>query len=77
MIDRLKVYRAIDKLDRLGPKAVFELLTNGRMDASGDFTPGAGMGLEGARFIMMSIGVRTRVLCYRPEIGYAMVYVGE
>ena len=40
---RLKVMRAIDKLDRLGPNGVFQLLTTGRKDESGDFTKGAGL----------------------------------
>ncbi len=40
---RLSVLRAIDKLDRLGPGGVFALLTGGRRDESGDFTPGAGL----------------------------------
>jgi histidyl-tRNA synthetase len=35
--------RALDKLDRLGPQAVKELLGRGRMDESGDFTKGAGL----------------------------------
>src|ERR1700754_4784155 len=39
----LTVLRAIDKLDRLGASGVFELLTTGRKDESGDFTPGAGL----------------------------------
>jgi histidyl-tRNA synthetase len=49
--DRRKVVlRAIDKLDRLGPSAVFKLLTEGRTDDSGDFTPGAGLSaLRGAQ----------------------------
>src|SRR5262249_6366247 len=38
---RITVFRAIDKLDRLGPTAVFQLLTTGRKDESGDFTRGA------------------------------------
>jgi histidyl-tRNA synthetase len=33
--------RALDKLDRLGPQAVKELLGKGRKDESGDFTKGA------------------------------------
>jgi histidyl-tRNA synthetase len=41
---RLTVLRAIDKLDRLGPKGVRELLGAGRKDESGDFTKGAGLG---------------------------------
>jgi histidyl-tRNA synthetase len=40
---RLTVLRAIDKLDRLGPAGVFDLLGPGRRDESGDFTRGAGL----------------------------------
>jgi histidyl-tRNA synthetase len=40
---RLVAMRAIDKLDRLGAKAVMELLGDGRRDESGDFTKGAGL----------------------------------
>ena len=40
---RLAVLRAIDKLDRLGPDAVGDLLGAGRKDESGDFTKGAGL----------------------------------
>ena len=40
---RLTVLRAIDKLDRLGPRGVADLLGKGRRDESGDFTPGAGL----------------------------------
>jgi histidyl-tRNA synthetase len=38
---RLTVLRAIDKLDRLGPEGVKQLLGAGRKDESGDFTKGA------------------------------------
>jgi histidyl-tRNA synthetase len=38
---RLTVLRAIDKLDRLGPEGVRQLLGEGRKDESGDFTKGA------------------------------------
>jgi histidyl-tRNA synthetase len=38
---KLKVLRALDKLDRLGRGGVAELLGAGRKDESGDFTPGA------------------------------------
>jgi histidyl-tRNA synthetase len=38
---RLTVLRAIDKLDRLGPDGVRQLLGEGRKDESGDFTRGA------------------------------------
>lgn len=42
---RLVVLRAIDKLDRLGPDGVRQLLGEGRKDDSGDFTKGAGLPL--------------------------------
>ncbi len=42
---RLIVLRAIDKLDRLGPDGVRQLLGEGRKDESGDFTKGAGLSL--------------------------------
>ncbi len=38
---RMTVLRAIDKLDRLGPEGVRQLLGAGRKDESGDFTKGA------------------------------------
>ncbi|MDX2265660.1 MAG: histidine--tRNA ligase [Hyphomicrobiales bacterium] len=38
---RLGVLRAIDKLDRVGPAGVEQLLGKGRKDESGDFTKGA------------------------------------
>lgn len=40
---RLAVFRAMDKLDRLGVDGVIHLLGKGRKDESGDFTPGAGL----------------------------------
>ena len=40
---RLGVLRAIDKLDRLGPEGVTQLLGAGRKDESGDFTKGANL----------------------------------
>ncbi len=40
---RLRVLRAIDKLDRLGLEGVEQLLGEGRKDESGDFTEGAGL----------------------------------
>lgn len=72
---RLRCYRAVDKLDRLGAKAVLELLTVGRKDASGDFTKGAGLDLRTACFVLDCMGIATQVICHRPEIGFAMVYV--
>lgn len=43
---RLSILRALDKLDRLGASGVADLLGKGRMDESGDFTKGAGLGLK-------------------------------
>src|SRR6478609_1221963 len=43
---RLAVLRAIDKLDRLGPDGVRQLLGPGRKDESGDFTKGASLGAD-------------------------------
>jgi len=40
---RMRVLRAIDKLDRLGLAGVEQLLGAGRKDDSGDFTEGAGL----------------------------------
>lgn len=42
-IQRLNVLRAIDKLDRLGPQGVEDLLGEGREDESGAYTKGAGL----------------------------------
>ncbi|MEM7690809.1 MAG: histidine--tRNA ligase, partial [Pseudomonadota bacterium] len=46
------VLRAIDKLDRLGPEGVFELLGEGRKDESGDYTEGASLGPEQAAKVL-------------------------
>jgi histidyl-tRNA synthetase len=55
-IHRLIVLRAIDKLDRLGPTGVFQLLTTGRKDDSGDFTKGANLSLAQADNVMRYLG---------------------
>jgi histidyl-tRNA synthetase len=52
------VLRAIDKLDRLGEDGVRWLLTMGRKDDSGDFTPGAKLGSEKADIIMEFVRAR-------------------
>ncbi|KQB95906.1 histidine--tRNA ligase [Loktanella sp. 1ANDIMAR09] len=46
------VLRAIDKLDRLGADGVRALLGEGRKDASGDFTKGAGLADAQAEVVM-------------------------
>ncbi|MBL8548534.1 MAG: histidine--tRNA ligase [Hyphomonadaceae bacterium] len=49
---RLRVLRAIDKLDRLGAQGVSLLLREGRKDESGDFTEGAKLSADGAKAVM-------------------------
>ncbi len=55
---RIAAFRAIDKLDRVGPQGVFLLLRSGRKDESGDFTPGANLGIPEADNIMRFLGFR-------------------
>jgi histidyl-tRNA synthetase len=55
--NRLTVLRAIDKLDRLGPDAVFYLLTTGRKDESGDFTKGAGLSEDDATKLLRFLNI--------------------
>ena len=52
---RLIVLRAMDKLDRLGPLGVQQLLAEGRRDESGDFTPGAGLTATSSSAVISSI----------------------
>jgi histidyl-tRNA synthetase len=52
------VLRAIDKLDRLGPAGVRALLGEGRKDASGDFTTGAGLAPEQGDIVMAFIAAK-------------------
>jgi histidyl-tRNA synthetase len=59
---RVAVLRAIDKLDRLGPDGVFQLLTNGRKDESGDFTRGAELSSSAADNVMRFLGFSEKVL---------------
>ncbi len=49
---RLTVLRAMDKLDRLGPDGVRQLLGAGRKDETGDFTKGAGLDSTGIERIL-------------------------
>jgi histidyl-tRNA synthetase len=58
---RIVVLRAIDKLDRLGPTAVFQLLTAGRKDDSGDFTRGAELSQSQADNVMRYLGFSASV----------------
>jgi histidyl-tRNA synthetase len=59
---RLMVFRAIDKLDRLGPDGVFALLRAGRRDESGDFTRGAELSEAQADTLMRFFGFSATVM---------------
>ncbi len=55
----LIVLRAIDKHDRLGDQGVFDLLTSGRKDESGDETKGAGLSFQDANEILRFLAIGT------------------
>ncbi|HEX2555535.1 MAG TPA: histidine--tRNA ligase [Microvirga sp.] len=55
---RLTVLRAIDKLDRLGPEGVGQLLGAGRRDESGDFTKGAGLAPDAISRVLAFTGAK-------------------
>ncbi len=52
---RLTVLRALDKLDKFSEQDVLLLLTVGRKDASGDFTPGALLDVDAAERILSTV----------------------
>ncbi len=47
-ISKVDVLRQIDKFDKVGEEGVRELLTDGRLDASGAFIPGVGLSEDAA-----------------------------
>lgn len=49
---RLTILRALDKLDKFGTTGVAELLGEGRMDESGDFTNGAGLDADSVQRVL-------------------------
>jgi histidyl-tRNA synthetase len=55
---KLVVMRTMDKFDKVGTKGVLDLLGEGRMDESGDFTKGAGLTREQAGSINTLLHVR-------------------
>lgn len=59
---RLAILRALDKLDRLGASGVADLLGKGRLDDSGDFTKGAGLGDAEVKAVLAfaEAGAKTR-----------------
>jgi histidyl-tRNA synthetase len=56
------VLRAIDKLDKVGPEGVRDLLGKGRMDPSGDFTKGAGLESKAIETILAFTAARAETL---------------
>ena len=59
---RLTVLRAIDKLERLGADAVFDLLGPGRKDESGDYTRGASLTWPQADNVMRFLGFSRKAI---------------
>jgi histidyl-tRNA synthetase len=57
---RLVVLRAVDKFDRLGISGVAELLSKGRKDESGDFTPGAELSAQQAKAVLALLSGEAR-----------------
>jgi histidyl-tRNA synthetase len=53
---KLSVLRAVDKLDRLGEQGVKLLLGEGRLDESGAFTKGAGLGAGAVDQVLAFLG---------------------
>jgi histidyl-tRNA synthetase len=53
---RMTIFRALDKLDRLGVDGVMKLLGPGRKDESGDFTSGAGLSDEKITHLINATG---------------------
>src|SRR6185503_13771165 len=51
-VQKLAVLRAVDKLDRLGPEGVRQLLGEGRLDESGAYTKGAGLSGDAAERVL-------------------------
>ncbi len=56
------VLRAIDKLDRLGPTGVRELLGESRTDKSGDVTVGAGLASDQADIVMSFLDANASIV---------------
>jgi histidyl-tRNA synthetase len=57
---RLTVLRAIDKMDKFPVEEIRKLLGPGRLDESGDFTKGAGLGTEATAFIINLISSKAQ-----------------
>ncbi|MEM7693368.1 MAG: histidine--tRNA ligase [Pseudomonadota bacterium] len=68
---RLTVLRAVDKFDRLGAEGVGLLLTGGRKDESGDFTPGAGLAPDVAERLIEALGLTGQSASESPKYSNA------
>lgn len=55
---RLAVLRGVDKLDRLGPGGVVDLLGEGRLDESGAYTKGAGLARSAIDAVLAFVAAR-------------------
>lgn len=53
----IQILRSLDKQDRVGERGVFDLLTNGRRDESGDFTPGCGLSNAQATVLLAQLRI--------------------
>ncbi len=78
---RLQALRAVDKIDRLGPEGVRQLLGDGRKDESGDFTSGVGLSEEQQSFLLgatvKSYGLSERALMASNRPADDMAYEGD
>jgi len=70
---RLTVLRAIDKLDRLGPSGVRELLGKGRRDESGDYTLGAELTSTASDAILGSLSIEAESGSFAVQGGEAIL----
>ncbi len=70
--DAHRVFRVLDKLDKIGEDGVAAELTGGRVDASGDKIPGLGLGSSQVRgimeFLALPKGSRRTVLAGAAEL---------
>lgn len=57
---KLTVMRTMDKLDKVGMDGVEELLGKGRMDESGDFTPGAELPVEAQQLVLDFLRINSK-----------------
>jgi len=65
---RLIVLRALDKFDKIGEVGVKALLGDGRMDASGDFTKGAGLNESQIKLILWFINIRVNAEIHKNDL---------